>query len=93
MFEGLKAFRHADGHIRIFRPKDNAARLNVSKETNINLHLSSSRSSHFAPQHSAEAVSMPELPEELFLEGVHLAVARNGDLVPPHAPNAVNGSL
>ncbi|ORY64608.1 aminotransferase [Leucosporidium creatinivorum] len=71
VFEGLKAFRHADGHIRIFRPKDNAARLN----------------------HSADAVSMPALPEELFLEGVHLAVARNGDLVPPHAPNAVNGSL
>lgn len=36
---------------------------------------------------------MPELPEAIFLEGVHLAVARNGDLVPPHQANATNGSM
>ncbi|KAK4054401.1 hypothetical protein OIV83_000895 [Microbotryomycetes sp. JL201] len=70
-FEGLKAFRHPDGHVRIFRPKDNAARL----------------------QHSADVLSMPAVPEDLFLEAVHLAVARNMDLVPSHAPHASNGSM
>jgi branched-subunit amino acid aminotransferase/4-amino-4-deoxychorismate lyase len=28
-FEGLKAFRAPDGQVRIFRPKDNAARISV----------------------------------------------------------------
>lgn len=36
---------------------------------------------------------MPQVPEDLFLEATHLAVARNMDLVPPHAPNGVNGSM
>jgi branched-chain amino acid aminotransferase len=30
IFEGLKAFRHADGSIHLFRPERNAARLNTS---------------------------------------------------------------
>lgn len=30
VFEGLKAFRQPDGQVKIFRPKDNAARLNHS---------------------------------------------------------------
>ncbi|KDE09309.1 branched-chain amino acid aminotransferase [Microbotryum lychnidis-dioicae p1A1 Lamole] len=70
-FEGLKAFRHPDGQVRLFRPKDNAARI----------------------QHSAEVVSMPPVPEELFLEAVSLAVGRNLDLVPPHAPHGASGSM
>lgn len=36
---------------------------------------------------------MPDLPEELFLEGVHLAVARNLEFVPPHAPYGSSGSM
>lgn len=57
--------------VRIFRPKDNSARLN----------------------HSADVVSMPEVPEATFLEGVHLAVARNLEWVPPHAPFGASGSM
>ncbi|EOA91197.1 uncharacterized protein SETTUDRAFT_86779 [Exserohilum turcica Et28A] len=34
-------------------------------------------------QRSAEAVSMPSVPEALFLKAVHLAVARNAEFVPP----------
>src|ERR1019366_10426701 len=32
IFEGLKAFRQADGRLAIFRPADHARRLNVSAE-------------------------------------------------------------
>ncbi|KAL8293571.1 hypothetical protein RQP46_000272 [Phenoliferia psychrophenolica] len=71
VFEGLKAFRGPDGQVRVFRPKDNAARMN----------------------HSADIVSMPEISEETFLEGVHLAVARNLEWVPPHAPYGATGSM
>ncbi|KAM0752824.1 branched-chain amino acid aminotransferase II [Meredithblackwellia eburnea MCA 4105] len=71
VFEGLKAFRHPDGHVRVFRPKDNSARLN----------------------HSADIVSMPEVPEEIFLEGVQLAVGRNLEWVPPHADYGASGSM
>lgn len=39
-------------------------------------------------QHSARYVAMPEVPEELFLEAVHLAVAKNAEFVPPHASGA-----
>ncbi|CAI6312094.1 unnamed protein product [Periconia digitata] len=34
-------------------------------------------------QQGAEAISMPAVPEELFLKAVHLAVARNAEFVPP----------
>ncbi|KAB8336679.1 hypothetical protein FH972_020990 [Carpinus fangiana] len=39
-------------------------------------------------QHSAEYVAMPPVPEELFLEAVHAAVALNAEFVPPHATGA-----
>jgi branched-chain amino acid aminotransferase len=32
IFEGLKAFRHADGRLALFRPAENARRLNISAE-------------------------------------------------------------
>ncbi|GAA5913629.1 hypothetical protein JCM5296_003609 [Sporobolomyces johnsonii] len=70
-FEGLKAFRHPDEQVRLFRPDQNAARI----------------------QHSADIISMPVLPEEIFLEGVHTAVARNLHLVPAHKPYGANGSM
>ncbi|BGP16488.1 hypothetical protein JCM10213v2_004490 [Rhodosporidiobolus nylandii] len=68
---GLKAFRHEDGQVRLFRPHENAARIS----------------------YSGGAVSMPEIPEELFLEAVSLAVGRNLELVPPHAPYGASGSM
>lgn len=70
-FEGLKAFRQPDGQVKVFRPKDNAARIN----------------------HSGSIVSMPPLSEATFLEGVNLAVARNLEWVPKHAPYGASGSL
>jgi branched-chain amino acid aminotransferase len=39
-------------------------------------------------QHSAEVVSIPPVPEELFLEGVRAAVALNAEFVPPHETGA-----
>jgi branched-chain amino acid aminotransferase len=39
-------------------------------------------------QNSARFVAMPEVPEELFLEAVHLAVARNAEFVPPSESGA-----
>ena len=47
IFEGLKAYKWADGRIALFRPEMNARRFNQS----------------------AERLCMPEVPEELFLEG------------------------
>lgn len=65
-YEGLKAFRRADGSISIFRPDRNARRM----------------------RHSAEFVSMPPVPEELFVQSVALAVAANAEFVPPHETGA-----
>ncbi|GAA6001470.1 hypothetical protein JCM10207_006682 [Rhodosporidiobolus poonsookiae] len=70
-FEGLKAFRHEDGQVRLFRPQENAARLSFS----------------------GAAISIPEVPEALFLEAVGLAVGRNLEFVPPHAPYGGSGSM
>ncbi|GAA5863218.1 hypothetical protein JCM3774_000816 [Rhodotorula dairenensis] len=43
--------------------------------------------------HSASIVSMPELPEHLFFEACHTAVAKNLQFVPPYAPHGAAGSL
>ncbi|KAG0661417.1 hypothetical protein C6P46_004014 [Rhodotorula mucilaginosa] len=43
--------------------------------------------------HSAHIVSMPELPQDLFYEACHTAVAKNLQFVPPHAPHGAAGSL
>ncbi|KAI8141883.1 branched-chain amino acid aminotransferase [Fennellomyces sp. T-0311] len=60
-FEGLKAFKDKQGRVRIFRPQDNAARMN----------------------RSAPIAYMPEVPEEIFLEGCRRTVEANIDYVPP----------
>ncbi|KAF4456651.1 branched-chain amino acid aminotransferase [Fusarium albosuccineum] len=39
-------------------------------------------------QHSAEVVSMPHVPEDMFLEAVRAAVALNAEYVPPHDTGA-----
>ena len=39
-------------------------------------------------QHSASFVAMPRVPEKLFTECVHLAVAKNAEFVPPSASGA-----
>ncbi|WP_119697281.1 branched-chain amino acid aminotransferase [Microbacterium halotolerans] len=60
IFEGLKAYRHADGGIYTFRPDMNAKRMN----------------------RSARRMSMPELPEEYFLQSLRELIAVDGEWVP-----------
>jgi branched-chain amino acid aminotransferase len=60
VFEGLKAYRTKDGEIAVFRPIDNAKRLNKS----------------------AERVCIPELPEEIFMEGLHELLKLDHEWVP-----------
>ncbi|MCM0080098.1 branched-chain amino acid aminotransferase [Geomonas sp. Red32] len=60
IFEGLKAYKWADGTIALFRPEMNARRFN----------------------HSAERLCMPEVPEELFLEGIEKLVSVERDWIP-----------
>ncbi|MEP1420420.1 MAG: branched-chain amino acid aminotransferase [Erythrobacter sp.] len=61
IFEGMKAFPHADGGLCMFRPEANAQRFNAS----------------------ARRMAMPEIPEELFLEAVKLAVQKDANWMPP----------
>lgn len=60
-FEGMKAFRDAEGRVRIFRPYVNAARM----------------------AKSADMAFMPEIPEDIFVEGVRRCVEANLEYVPP----------
>ncbi|KAI9814814.1 MAG: hypothetical protein M1827_003080 [Pycnora praestabilis] len=61
-YEGIKCFRDPNGHINIFRSKENASRM----------------------AHSASYVSMPPVPNDLFVRCCHLAVGLNAGYVPPH---------
>ncbi len=66
IFEGLKAYRHADDSVWLFRPDRNAAR--------------------FA--RSAERLSMPTLPTELFVSAATELVATDRDWVAAPTPTA-----
>ncbi|WP_298334164.1 branched-chain amino acid aminotransferase [uncultured Erythrobacter sp.] len=61
IFEGMKAFRHVDGGLALFRPEENARRFNAS----------------------ARRMAMPEIPEDLFLDAVKLAVETDAKWMPP----------
>lgn len=61
IFEGLKAYRDAQGGVFLFRPDQNQRRFNAS----------------------AVRLQMPELPEEIFMEGIKTLVALDSDWVPP----------
>ena len=39
--------------------------------------------------HSAEVVSMPEIPKQMFMDSVELAVAKNLEFVPPHGAGSL----
>jgi branched-chain amino acid aminotransferase len=60
IFEGLKAYKWADGSIALFRPEMNARRFNLS----------------------ADRLCMPEVPEELFLQGITELIRLEKDWVP-----------
>ncbi|WP_432559881.1 branched-chain amino acid aminotransferase [Granulicoccus sp. GXG6511] len=66
IFEGLKAYRHPDGSVNLFRPDRNAAR--------------------FA--RSARRLALPELPEDLFLQGLVELVKADAAWVPAHGDEA-----
>ena len=60
IFEGIKAYKMADGSVSIFRPYDNFARFN----------------------RSAERMQMPQVPEDIFMEGMKQLVALDANWVP-----------
>lgn len=60
IYEGMKAFKDSDGNPMLFRPADNAKRMNVS----------------------ARRMGMPEIPEELFLDGLKQLVQTDKDWIP-----------
>jgi branched-chain amino acid aminotransferase len=67
IFEGVKAYRGADGHPLIFRPYDNWKRMN----------------------RSAVRMAMPELPEEIFIEGMRQLIDLDQNWVPKSADTAL----
>lgn len=60
IFEGLKAYKWADGRVALFRPEMNARRFNQS----------------------ADRLCMPDVPEELFLDGIKKLVSLERDWIP-----------
>ena len=60
IFEGIKAYKTADGKISIFRPEENWKRFNLS----------------------AARLNMPEVPEDLFLEGMRQLIRLDQAWVP-----------
>ncbi|MBW7465482.1 branched-chain amino acid aminotransferase [Pontibacter aydingkolensis] len=61
IFEGMKAYKSADGDILLYRPLDNFKRLNIS----------------------AERMCMPELPEDIFMQGLEQLLKLDAAWVPP----------
>ena len=60
VFEGMKAYKNESGEIFLFRPEENAKRINKS----------------------AARLCMPEIPEELFMEGLRQLIKVDSDWVP-----------
>lgn len=65
IFEGLKAYRRADGGVQLFRPEENVKRLNLS----------------------AERLVIPQVPEDVALQGLKELVRIDKDWV-PHSDGA-----
>lgn len=60
IFEGVKAYKNADGEAFIFRPLDNFKRFNVS----------------------AERMQMPQVPEDIFMEGLKMLIELDKNWIP-----------
>ena len=67
IFEGIKAYRHANGDAFIFRPQDNFKRFNIS----------------------AKRMQMPEVPEEIFMEGMRLLLEIDKDWIPTFSDHSL----
>lgn len=60
IFEGMKAYKNENGEVFLFRPFDNAKRINIS----------------------AKRMCMPEIPEEIFMEGLKQLVKLDSNWIP-----------
>jgi branched-chain amino acid aminotransferase len=60
IFEGIKAYKDADGEAYIFRPHDNFVRFNIS----------------------AERLCMPNIPEEIFMDGLKQLIEIDKNWIP-----------
>lgn len=60
IFEGLKAYKHADGRVSVFRPQANFERMNIS----------------------AKRMVMPQIPEEIFMDGLKELLVLDHQWVP-----------
>jgi branched-chain amino acid aminotransferase len=67
IFEGIKAYKNAEGEAFIFRPYDNFKRFNVS----------------------AERMAMPQVPEDIFIEGMKQLVALDAAWIPQIADHSL----
>lgn len=67
IFEGMKAYKDSDGIPMLFRPEQNAARLNKS----------------------ADRMGMPNVPEDLFVEGLKELVSLEHNWIPPAQGSAL----
>lgn len=67
IFEGMKAYKDTDGTPMLFRPEQNAARLNKS----------------------ADRMGMPNVPEDLFVEGLRELVGLEHNWIPPTQGSAL----
>lgn len=60
IFEGIKAYKDAEGNAAIFRPIDNYKRFNIS----------------------AQRMQMPEVPEDIFMEGMRMLIELDKSWIP-----------
>jgi branched-chain amino acid aminotransferase len=67
IFEGMKAYKDADGKPMLFRPEQNARRLNKS----------------------ADRMGMPNVPEDLFVQGLKELVGLEHNWIPPMQGSAL----
>ncbi len=67
IFEGIKAYKNADGEAFIFRPLDNFRRFNIS----------------------AERMQMPQVPEDIFIEGMRMLVELDKNWIPRQKDHAL----
>ena len=67
IFEGMKAYKNTEGEPMLFRPEQNANRLNLS----------------------ADRMGMPNVPEDLFIEGLKELVSLEHNWIPPKEGSAL----
>lgn len=67
IFEGLKAYKTPEGHVNLFRPQANIARMNKS----------------------ALRMCMPEIPEDIFMDGLKALVHIDSDWIPTDEEGAL----